>query len=47
MLGDSVIKYLTSAMLFEDSGLNNESLLSSLRIKLITNKHLSDVYIPL
>ncbi|CAD8184914.1 unnamed protein product [Paramecium octaurelia] len=44
MLGDSVIKYLTSAMLFEDKGLNNESLLSSLRIKLITNKHLSDVY---
>ncbi|CAD8101693.1 unnamed protein product [Paramecium sonneborni] len=47
MLGDSVIKYLTSAMLFEETFLNNESLLSSLRIKLITNKHLSDVYIPL
>nr|CDL68758.1 Dicer-like protein [Paramecium biaurelia] len=47
MLGDSVIKFLTSAMLFEDRCLNNESLLSSLRIKLITNKHLSDVYIPL
>nr|CDL68752.1 Dicer-like protein [Paramecium caudatum] len=44
VLGDSVIKYIVSAMLFEDPKNTTESQLSSLRIKLITNKHLSQVY---
>nr|CDL68755.1 Dicer-like protein [Paramecium multimicronucleatum] len=47
VLGDSVIKYLTSAMLFENPQHKNESILSHLRIKFITNNHLSNLYEPL
>nr|CDL68759.1 Dicer-like protein [Paramecium biaurelia] len=44
MLGDVVIKYLTSAMLFEDPKYKTENVLSSARVCLITNKHLSVIY---
>ncbi|CAD8188300.1 unnamed protein product [Paramecium octaurelia] len=44
MLGDVVIKYLTSAMLFEDPKYKTENTLSSARVRLITNKHLSSIY---
>lgn len=44
MLGDVVIKYLTSAMLFEDPKYKTENVLSSARVRLITNKHLSVIY---
>ncbi|CAD8102831.1 unnamed protein product [Paramecium primaurelia] len=44
MLGDVVIKYLTSAMLFEDNTYKTENSLSSARVRLITNKHLSGIF---
>lgn len=44
MLGDVAIKYLTSAMLFEDPNYKTENILSSARVRLITNKHLSGIY---
>ncbi|CAD8103962.1 unnamed protein product [Paramecium sonneborni] len=44
MLGDVVIKYLTSAMLFEETKYKTENVLTSARVRLITNKYLSGIY---
>ena len=41
MLGDVVIKYLTSAMLFEETRFKTERALTTARVHLITNKYLS------